>query len=101
VILVNALEKGYKHAAKAFIWQWFFPAKQLTYLPKPEEYRRYHVHATHLQKAIKGAIEKAKINKRASAHRFRHSFASHLLQANYVTSGRFRSYWDTAMSERR
>lgn len=34
VFLVNALEKKYKHAAKEFIWQWFFPAKQLTYLQK-------------------------------------------------------------------
>jgi len=28
-------------------------------------------------------LERAKIPKRASAHTFRHSFASHLLQANY------------------
>jgi integron integrase len=83
VFLVNVLEKKYKHAAKEFIWQWFFPAKQLTYLQKTEEYRRYHLHATHVQKAIKEAVGKARIYKRASAHTFRHSFASHLLQANY------------------
>jgi site-specific recombinase XerD len=41
------------------------------------------LHATHLQKAIKEAVGKARIYKRASAHTFRHSFASHLLQANY------------------
>jgi len=34
-------------------------------------------------KAIKRAVGRAKIPKRASAHTFRHSFASHLLQANY------------------
>jgi site-specific recombinase XerD len=43
----------------------------------------YHVHETHLQKAIQEAVGKAKIDKRASAHTFRHSFASHLLPANY------------------
>jgi integron integrase len=82
VFLVNALEKKYKRAAKEFIWQWFFPAKQLAYLQKTEEYRRYHVHETHVQKAIKPAVGEARIHKRASAHTFRHSFASHVLQAN-------------------
>ena len=82
VVLVNALERKYTHAAKEFIWQWFFPAKQLTSLQKTEEYRRYHVHATHLQKAMKEAVGKARIYQRASAQTFRHSVASHLLQAN-------------------
>jgi integron integrase len=83
VFLMNALENKYKNAAKEFIWQWFFPAKQLTYIQKTEQYRRYHLHETHLQKAIKEAVGTARICKRASAHTFRHSFASHLLQANY------------------
>ena len=83
VFLVNALEQKYKNAAKEFIWQWFFPAKQLTYEKKAGEYRRYHLHGTHVQKAIKEAVSKSRICKRATAHTFRHSFASHLLQANY------------------
>jgi site-specific recombinase XerD len=52
-------------------------------VPDSRESRRYHLHDTHVQKAIKRAVKKAKILKRASAHTFRHSFASHLLQANY------------------
>jgi len=83
VFLVNALEEKYKNAAREFIWQWFFPAKQLTKEKNTGEYRRYHLHKTHVQKAIKRAVTKAKIPKRATAHTFRHSFASHLLQANY------------------
>jgi site-specific recombinase XerD len=66
-----------------FVWQWFFPAKTLTFVPDTKEYRRYHLHETHVQKAIRRAVNKAKICKRATAHTFRHSFASHLLQANY------------------
>ena len=45
--------------------------------------KRYHHHETHVQRAIKKAVNKAQLTKRASAHTFRHSFASHLLQANY------------------
>jgi len=83
VFLVNALERKYKNAATDFIWQWLFPARQLTREKKTGEYRRYHLHETHVQKAIKEAVNKAKILKRATAHTFRHSFASHMLQANY------------------
>src|SRR5262249_6060663 len=68
---------------KEFIWQWFFPAKQLTYVQKTEEYRRHHLHQTHLQKAIKDAVGNARIYKGASAQTVHHSFASHVLQANY------------------
>lgn len=60
-----------------------FPAQSLTFLREPQEYKRYHVHESVVQKAIKQAVNNAKITKRASAHTFRHSFASHLLQANY------------------
>ncbi len=83
VFLVNALEQKYKNASKEFPWQWYFPAKQLTLEKKTREYRRYHLHKTHVQKAIREAVRKAQLPKRASAHTFRHSFASHLLQANY------------------
>ncbi len=83
VFLVNALEKKYPNAAKDFTWQWFFPAMQLTPVPSTGELRRYYLHETRVQKAIKEAVGKARICKRASAHTFRHSFASHLLQANY------------------
>jgi len=83
VFLLDALEKKYRNAAKEFPWQWFFPAIDLTRIPATGEYRRYHLHDTQVQKAIKAAAGKTAITKRATAHTFRHSFASHLLQANY------------------
>ena len=61
VFLVNALEQKYKNAAKEFIWQWFFPAKQLTREKKTGEYRRYHLHGTHVQKAIARQRKRPKV----------------------------------------
>jgi site-specific recombinase XerD len=81
--LPGALAAKYKRAAKEWAWQWVFPAKTLTLVPATQEYRRYHLHETHVQKALKQAVLRSQIPKRASAHTLRHSFASHLLQANY------------------
>jgi len=83
VFLPDSLARKYQNAGRDFSWQWLFPAKVLTHVQATHEYRRYHLHETHLQKAIKKAVQKAQIPKRATAHTFRHSFASHLLQANY------------------
>jgi len=81
--LPDQLETKYKNAPKEYIWQWFFPAPTLTLVAEKMEYRRYHLHETVVQKAIKKAVNSAHIMKRASSHTFRHSFASHLLQENY------------------
>ena len=81
--LPDQLDRKYKNAAKEFIWQWFFPAQSLTLLSETKEYRRYHIHESVVSKAIKRAVNDSRITKRATAHTLRHSFASHLLQANY------------------
>jgi integron integrase len=81
--MFSAFEKKSPNASKEFTWQWLFPAKSLTVIPETDERKRYHLHPSHVQKAIRKAVYKAKTTKRATAHTFRHSFASHLLQANY------------------
>lgn len=81
--LVDALEKKYPSAAKECIWQWFFPQKDLAPVPDTKERRRYHLHESHAQHALKQAARQAKLTKRVKSHTFRHSSATHLLQANY------------------
>jgi integron integrase len=81
--MFDRIEKKYQGAGKEFVWQWFFPAKELTYVKELKENRRYHLHDSHVQKAIKKAVGKARLTKRATAHTFRHSYATHMLEANY------------------
>lgn len=81
--LPHALERKYPKAPTEFIWQWFFPAILLTKVSGANEFRRYHLHVSHVNKAIKAASDSTTLTKRVTAHTFRHSFASHLLQANY------------------
>ena len=81
--LKGRLDKKYENAAKELVWQWIFPAFSLTTVRVTGEKKRYHIHERHVQRAIKDAVRKAKLFKRATAHTFRHSFATHLLQANY------------------
>jgi len=83
VFLDDQLEKKYPKSAKDFIWQWFFPQESLTFVVEKKEKRRYHLHEKHVQAALYEAVRRARLTKRVSSHTFRHSFATHLLQANY------------------
>jgi integron integrase len=78
-----ALERKYLNAPKEWIWQYVFPSDRLCKDPRSESIRRYHLHESGLQKALKQAVMSTGIEKRVSCHPFRHSFATHLLQNGY------------------
>lgn len=81
VWLPFALARKYPNAPKELGWQYLFPSGKLSIDPDSRMLRRHHMDESGLQKAVRNAAQKARIEKHVSCHTLRHSFATHLLQA--------------------
>lgn len=77
----NALDKKYPIAGRELTWQYLFPADRLSKDHASNLLKRWHVFDSTVQRQVKAAMIKAKIYKHGGCHTFRHSFATHMLQA--------------------
>ncbi|MGQ0815047.1 MAG: integron integrase [Gemmatimonadota bacterium] len=79
----HALRLKYPRAGLELPWQYVFPASRPYTDRQSRRTYRHYLHESAVQRAVADAVRRARINKRASCHTFRHSFATHLLDDGY------------------
>ncbi len=80
VEMPDALARKYPNHKKSLAWQFVFCGNMRSSDPRTGAERRHHLHPSSFQRAVGAAITQARIDKHASVHTLRHSFATHLLE---------------------
>lgn len=81
VAVPDSVARKMPKAGTEWPWFWVFPAPGESTDPDSKIVRRHHRHEDGFAKALKTACTRAKINKRVTAHSFRHGFATSYLAA--------------------